>query len=49
MISTQACSQQELAPAREFEAEERESPAKEQGPDSVVECQRLVCSDLDSG
>ena len=48
MISTQACSQQELAPGWEFEAEERESPAKEQ--DSVVERQRLVaCSDLESG
>jgi len=48
MISTQACSQQGLAPGREFEAEERESPAKEQ--DSAIERQRLVvCSDLDSG
>ena len=37
MISTQACSLQELAPAEEFEAEERESPAK--GQDSAIECQ----------
>ena len=48
MISTQACSQQELAPGWEFEAEERESPAKER--DSVVECQYpVVCSRLESG